>query len=61
MLLLKNLTIVEFEKLHLTPRRALDLLVVCLTNRNPKDYIKKAVWRMWKAIEPATSKGLLTN
>ena len=41
-LLLKNSTIVEVVKSHLAPQRALDLLVVCLTTRNPRDYINKA-------------------
>jgi len=36
-LLLKNSTIVEVAKSHL------DLLVVCLTTQNPRDYINKAV------------------
>ena len=42
MLLLKNLTIVEVVKLHFASQRALDLLLVCLTTRNPRDYINKA-------------------
>ena len=40
-LFLKNSTIVEVVKSQLTPQRALDLLVVCLTTRNPRDYINK--------------------
>ena len=42
MLLLKNSTIVEVVKSHLAPQRALDLVVVCLTTRKPRDYINKA-------------------
>ena len=41
-LLLKNSTIVEVLKSHLAPQRIVDLLVVCLTTRNPRDYINKA-------------------
>ena len=41
-LLFKSSTIVEVVKSHLAPQRALDLLVVCLTTRNPRDYINKA-------------------
>jgi len=43
MLLLKNSTIVEVAKSHLAPQRAaFDLLVVCFTTWNPRDYINKA-------------------
>ena len=43
MLLLKNLTIVEVVMSQFAPQRALDLLVVNLTTRNPWDYIKNQV------------------
>jgi hypothetical protein len=55
--LLKNSTIVEVVKSHLAPQRALDLLVVSLSTRNPRDYINKEN----AGIEPATSEGELTN
>jgi len=42
-LLLKNSTIVEVVKSHLAPQRALDLLVVCLTTRNPREAILEQV------------------
>jgi hypothetical protein len=42
MLLLRNSTIVEVVKSYFVPQRVLDLLVVCLITRNPRDYINKA-------------------